>query len=225
MQTVPVAVKGYLEQKLSRKLVHMTAGPLFLLTWPLFSAEPYARYLATVVPGLNAIRLVLIGTGVVESEGTVKSVSREGDRAELLRGPLYYVLVLIGVTIFYWRASPVGLVALSLMCGGDGLADIVGRRLGKTKLPYNPSKTYAGSIAMFLGGLAMSMGLIALFCSLGYFRCSMGEVFPSVAAISLVATLIESLPINQSVDDNLSVPGSAALMGYLLLGAVAPAVL
>jgi dolichol kinase len=38
-----------------------------------------------------------------------------------------------------------------------------------------------------------------------------------VAAISAVATLVESLPINATVDDNLSVPGVAALLGRLLL--------
>ena len=46
-----------------------------------------------------------------------------------------------------------GVAVFSLMCGGDGLADIVGRRLGKThKLPWNASKSWAGSGAMFLGG-------------------------------------------------------------------------
>lgn len=33
-------------QNLSRKLVHTTAGPLLLLAWPLFSADPSARYAA-----------------------------------------------------------------------------------------------------------------------------------------------------------------------------------
>lgn len=51
-----------------------------------------------------------------------------------------------------------GLIALSLMCGGDGLADIVGRRLGHLgRLPYNPAKSWAGSAAMFIGGLAFSL--------------------------------------------------------------------
>ncbi len=83
---------------------------------------------------------------------TVDSAILAG-RTELLRGPLYYVLVLLGATLVYWRESPVGVAVFSLMCGGDGLADIVGRRLGKThKLPWNASKSWAGSGAMFLGG-------------------------------------------------------------------------
>ena len=31
-----LAAAGVMDQKLSRKLVHTTAGPLFVLTWPLF---------------------------------------------------------------------------------------------------------------------------------------------------------------------------------------------
>jgi dolichol kinase len=65
---------------------------------------------------------------------------------------LYYVIVLMAVTALYWRGSPVGLIIASLMCGGDGLADIVGRRLGASNpLPWNPQKSWAGSAAMFLG--------------------------------------------------------------------------
>ena len=43
-------------QKLSRKLVHILAGPGFILCWPLFSAEPSARLLAAAVPFLNLLR-------------------------------------------------------------------------------------------------------------------------------------------------------------------------
>lgn len=43
-------------QKLSRKLVHILAGPGFALTWPLFSAAPHARFFAAVVPTLNLLR-------------------------------------------------------------------------------------------------------------------------------------------------------------------------
>jgi dolichol kinase len=39
-----------------------------------------------------------------------------------------------------------------------GIADIVGRRFGKgLKLPYNKSKSWAGSVAMFLTGTATAL--------------------------------------------------------------------
>ena len=74
-------------------------------------------------------------------------------RQELLRGPLFYVLIMTAVTAVFWRESPVGMMVLSLMCGGDGLADIVGRKFGAAKLPFNKSKSWAGSLAMFAGKL------------------------------------------------------------------------
>ena len=80
-------------------------------------------------------------------------------RSELLRGPLYYVIVLLVATLAVWRTSPVPIVALALMCGGDGLADIAGRNIKGPALPHNPAKTWAGSIAMFSGAAACLPGL------------------------------------------------------------------
>jgi len=123
------------------------------------SAAPEARVYAALVPALNMVRLLLAGSGVVSDPGLVKSTSRSGDKSELLRGPLCYVLVLAGVTLGFWRGHPAGLVAVSMVCGGDGLADIVGRKLGGSNpLPWNKAKSWAGSIGMLLGGFAMSLG-------------------------------------------------------------------
>lgn len=39
---------------------------------------------------------------------------------ELLRGPLFYVLALLVSAVFFWRDSPIGMISLAMMCGGDG---------------------------------------------------------------------------------------------------------
>lgn len=39
---------------------------------------------------------------------------------ELLRGPLYYVLVLMISSLIFWRESPIGIISLAMMSGGDG---------------------------------------------------------------------------------------------------------
>lgn len=205
-------------QKLSRKLVHTLAGPLFLVCWPLYSSAEYAQYLAALVPSLNIVRLLLAGLQVVDDPRAVSAMTRTGDPAELLRGPLYYVIVLCAVTAIYWRHSTVGIVITSLMCGGDGLADIIGRKWGKSNpLPWNQSKSWAGSAAMFGGGLVMALMLIQYFSYFGYIDLDLFPTIAAVALISFVAAVIESLPINQILDDNLSVPGVAALMGVALL--------
>lgn len=53
-------------------------------------------------------RLIAVGYGLKEDKRSVMAMSRTGDPAELLRGPLYYAIVLLAVTLFYWRSSPVG---------------------------------------------------------------------------------------------------------------------
>ncbi|KAL6759696.1 phytol kinase [Haematococcus lacustris] len=214
--------KNLLEQKLSRKLVHATVGPLFVMAWPLFSMSPSAPMWAAVVPAANAVRLAAVGSGVWEDPGLVASVSREGGRRELLKGPLCYCGVLVLATLLAWRSHPAGLVAVSMMCGGDGLADIVGRRYGATnKLAWNPAKSAAGSLAMLLGGTTMALGLLTLFWSLGYLTWSQArgplDLLPQVLVCSAVATLVESLPINHVLDDNWTVPLVAAVFAVALL--------
>lgn len=63
----------------------------------------------------------------------------------------------------------------------------------------------------------MSMGLITLYSHLGYIQVDMPITTLAVASISFIAAIIESLPINQTLDDNLSVPGVAAFLGVMLL--------
>lgn len=216
------ATRDWLDRKLTRKLVHTLAGPGFVLCWPLFSSSPNARLYAAAVPAANLLRLVAVGAGALRDEGTVKSMSREGDRKELLRGPTFYVLALIATTLLAWRSSPVSALVVALMCGGDGLADIAGRRWGgakggKGRLPWNGAKSWAGSWAMFLGGSAMAAGIIALFVRCGFFVVDPAPAAAAIAATAGLATLAESLPLNSFIDDNISVPALAALAGWWLL--------
>ncbi|XP_022742965.1 phytol kinase 1, chloroplastic isoform X2 [Durio zibethinus] len=134
---------------------------------------------------------------------------------ELLRGPLYYVLILILCALVFWRESPTGVISLAMMCGGDGVADIMGRKFGSSKLPYNQSKSWAGSISMFVFGFFISMGMLYYFSVLGYFRLDWGWTIHRVALISLMATVVESLPITKLVDDNISVPLATMVAAYL----------
>jgi phytol kinase len=61
------------------------------------------------------------------------------------------------------------------------------------------------------------MSFVLAFHALGYYTVDVPSTAAAVALISLAATVIESLPINQSVDDNLSVPGVAALFSHFML--------
>ena len=68
-------------------------------------------------------------------------MQRTGDRRELLRGPLQYGLAIAALTAMFWRGSSVGVLAIAVLCAGDGMADIIGRRYGQSnKLFYSPQK-------------------------------------------------------------------------------------
>lgn len=52
---------------------------------------------------------------------------RSGSNSEALGGPLLYTIMLFLGTLLFFRGSPIGVVAISQMAAGDGIADIVGR--------------------------------------------------------------------------------------------------
>nr|CAD1823132.1 unnamed protein product [Ananas comosus var. bracteatus] len=206
------------QQSLSRKIVHVLSGILFMSSWPFFSSSAAARYFAAIVPLLNCIRLLTHGLRLFTNEALIKSVTREGKPEELLRGPLYYVIVLLFCVLVFWRDSPVGVVSLSMMSGGDGFADIVGRRYGAIKLPYNRKKSWVGSISMFLSGFLFSIGMLFYFSCFGYIHLDWERAIWKVALVSFAATLVESLPISDVLDDNISVPLASMLTAFLVFG-------
>uniref|UniRef100_A0A1J3DF40 phytol kinase n=1 Tax=Noccaea caerulescens TaxID=107243 RepID=A0A1J3DF40_NOCCA len=110
------------------------------------------------------------------------------------------------------------MMSLAMMCGGDGIADIMGRKFGSEKLPYNPRKSWAGSISMFIFGFFISIGLLYYYSSLGYLQVNWKTTFMKVAMVSLVATVVESLPITDQLDDNVSVPLATILAAYVTFG-------
>lgn len=96
-----------------------------------------------------------------------------------------------------------------------GVADIMGRKFGSIKIPYNQKKSWAGSISMFLFGFVISIGMLYYYSFLGYFQLNWVETVEKVALISLVATIVESLPITDVLDDNISVPLVSMAAAYL----------
>lgn len=96
------------------------------------------------------------------------------------------------------------------------MADIVGRRLGTEKLPYNRNKSVAGSIGMATAGFLASVGYMYYFASFGYIKDSGGIMILRFLIISIASALVESLPISTDIDDNLTISLTSALVGTLL---------
>ena len=212
-----LAARGILEHKLSRKIIHIGTGPLFVLCWILFTPSDSARYLAALVPLLITIQFLLVGLSILKDDAAVQAMTRTGNPREILRGPLLYGIIFVVCTIAFWRTSPVGILALMLMCGGDGLADIIGRRYGRAKLPFNPQKSWAGSAAMFLGGFIFALVFVFLFQALGYYALPHDalNITLRILLIAFVAALVEMLPI-ESID-NLTTTATAIVLALWLL--------
>lgn len=209
-----LAARGVYSSTLSRKIIHIGTGPIFVLCWLFFSNVPSARWLAAVVPlGITA-QFALVGLNVIKDEQAVKAMSRSGERREILKGPLFYGIAFVVLTLLYWKDTPIGITALMVMCGGDGLADLVGGRYGKVRIPWSPRKSWAGTAAVFLGGLLFSLAVLAVFHAAGVFSGSVLQRLPALLVICLGAAAVESLPF-QDVD-NLTLPFVSAVLGHLL---------
>jgi phytol kinase len=209
-----LAHRGIISGPISRKIIHIGTGPIFVLCWLLFPDNLYNRYLAALVPLAITIQFALVGLGIIKDQAAVDAMSRSGDRKEILRGPLFYGIVFVILTIIYWMDNPIGIVALMLLCGGDGLADIIGRRYNSKRLPWSKTKSILGSTAMFLGGWVFSLVIVAIFIYAGKFQQSFGFYFSGITLIALIGAIVESLPLKDF--DNLTVPTAAVIVGHLL---------
>ncbi len=208
------AHQGWIESRLSRKIIHIGTGPIFVLCWLFFPEVWYSRWLAALVPFAITVQFALIGLGIMKDEASVKAMSRSGDPREILRGPLYYGIMFVLLTLVFWKDSPVGMTALMIMCGGDGIADLVGRRFKSPKLFHSPEKSIAGSLGVLLGGWLLSALILGGYVFLGIFPGPFSRFLLPITVIAVVATLVESLP--QKDVDNITVTLAAAILGYFL---------
>eukprot|EP01114_Cavostelium_apophysatum_P014800 TRINITY_DN3922_c1_g2_i3.p1 TRINITY_DN3922_c1_g2~~TRINITY_DN3922_c1_g2_i3.p1 ORF type:complete len:261 (+),score=-4.60 TRINITY_DN3922_c1_g2_i3:267-1049(+) len=211
-----ITAKRWWSSSVGRKAVHIITGPLFILCWNVFPYHsPSSRYFAAVIPLMISVLFALIGLGIVKDEATVKSMSRSGDRRELLRGPLSYGIIFILSAVFYW-GSPVGITALMLLCAGDGFAGLLGGYFGGARLPWNSQKTWIGSVSFVIASLVFSSLMVDAFREWRWFSLPMHEFLPHLTTVTLVASIVESLP-GQHDWDNVTV-FLCSIVTFWLLG-------
>jgi len=209
------AHKGWLESRMSRKVIHIGTGPIFVLCWLLFpEGVSFSRWLAALVPFLISLQFLLVGMGIIKDEAAVQAMSRSGDRREILRGPLFYGIMFVVLTLVYWRESPIGMTALMMMCGGDGIADLVGQRIKSPRLPWSRQKSVAGSLAVLVGGFVLSVFVLGIYLLVGALPGSITGYLIPLAWIALGSMLVESLPFRDV--DNITVTLAAVLLGHLM---------
>ncbi|MFW9909052.1 MAG: diacylglycerol/polyprenol kinase family protein [Candidatus Thorarchaeota archaeon] len=215
---------GKLSTDVTRKVIHIFAAPVWVLSWLLFSGGVFSRWLALIVPLFFVLQFVAIGTGKMKNEDFVRSMSRSGDPKELLGGTLYYAFLMIVFAILWFyvpasgnlsQATPLALIAFGCLAGGDGLADVIGRKYGgERKFGIGGAqRTVAGSIGMFIGSFLFSIVLVFFFSFEATAFAIANMVIP-ILIISIVATIVEAL--SPKGLDNWTVPISVIIMILLL---------
>ena len=123
-------------------------------------------------------------------------------------GIVFYPLAVLVLIVVFPHRPDIVAAAWGALAFGDGMAGLVGARVGGRRWPWNPDKSLAGTAAFVVCG---SVGAVALSA---WTRPAVTPVPPwafslaaPIAAV-MVAAVVETM--RAGLDDNLSVPFSAA---------------
>ncbi|MHA1450843.1 MAG: diacylglycerol/polyprenol kinase family protein [Candidatus Hodarchaeales archaeon] len=197
----------------TRKMIHVTAGTIYLLSWLFFSGEWFSPYIAVAGAGTFVLLFSLVGSGIIKNEKFVASMCRSGEASELLRGTLFYAIVMMIASMFFFY-SPVSIVLVMTLAFGDGLADVVGRKANRMKFKVFAEKSVPGSAAMFFFSLISSLVVLAIF------NYDLVEMWPLITLIILVATIVEAISPKEM--DNLTIPAVIIIVFFLLTPVMVP---
>jgi uncharacterized protein (TIGR00297 family) len=191
----------------TRQLVHMAMGGFALLL----------RYIPSWVAAILAATAIAFNVYALPRWGRHR-IYRASDVAHgVPAGILLYPLSILILVLAVPNRPDIVASAWGILAIGDGMANIVGRRVGGVRIPWNREKTIAGSLALVVFGGAAG-ALLAWWCRPAvipppYLWFSLGAPF----AAALAAAAVETIPVR--LDDNVSVPLSAAgvLWGFSLM--------
>lgn len=204
-----MSMSGGTEAK--RKMVHVGSSAFALLL----------RWFTWWQGALCALAALIFNVLILPRIGG-RNIYREADhkRGYPIGIILYPISVLI-VILFCYKRLYVAAAAWAIMAWGDGFASIVGQKFGAAKIPWNPNRSYAGSLAFLIIGGAAAVG----FTFWVWQTPNQPALWYAVAIPllgTLLAALIETVPMG--LDDNLTVPTGAALF-MLALHQIDPALL
>jgi dolichol kinase len=172
--------------ELNRQLLHIILGLAALAVLIVFGKNALTAVLFFVlIIGLLLINRAYFNQIIWPAGWFIENFERNDVRFPGWGSACYATGMLI---LSSFLADPNMIAAGIIIIGvGDGLSTIIGLRFGKTKLPYNKSKSLEGSAAFFVSSL------------LGY-----AFVGPLIFPAAFIAMLVESLPL--PMDDNLTIP-------------------
>ena len=189
-----------LPQDISRKVTHIGAGSLigFLA---LYNDLHWSKYLNVTIFVVWIILLIQKGLFASDEDEAVKTMTRNGDKSELLKGPLYFVIVATICGTLFYKTFP-GIMAIATLGWGDGIAPIVGSRYGRLKYEVLSNKSVEGSLSMLIAAFAASTFFVWLIIPT---ELNILRIF----LLCVVATVIEACSPKEI--DNILIPSVVIL--------------
>ncbi len=148
---------------------------------------------------------------------TAHGLERDHERARgFSLGILMYPSVLLFLSLLFFNQQVFLVIAWGALAFGDGFAGLIGRAVGGPRIPWNPEKTWTGTLAFWLFGGALSLGWIYLLpeaSRLGIpFHRWLWVILAAVAAAAMTET------VKGLIDDNFIVPLTAGILAFFLAG-------
>ena len=195
---------GLTRGELVRKSVHMSVGLIAFAVRPLGPMGSALAAAAAVVMNLTLLPRI----------GRIMWRSHESESGKA-PGFVFYPLAVLLLVLAFWRHIEVAAAVWGILAFGDGMASVVGMALGRAKLPWNPKKSWAGTLAHWIFGTAAATVLLQWTAPDHY---SLAFALGACALAALLSAILESMP--QGLDDNLGVPlvTGLFLLGLLLSG-------
>ncbi len=207
-----IMVSKGLSQDISRKVIHIAAGS-WIVFWPLFYPNHWSYVFNIIVAVLWTLMFLQKGLTASPDDPAVKTMTRTGDPKELLRGPLFFTLVMEFIGIFYFMDLK-GILVMAALGWGDGLAPVFGKYYGKNKYSiFGNEKSVQGSLAMFIFSWFAMIFLTLLImpsCVLSNFTGFLTKTL----ILAIIATIVEALSPRDV--DNLLIPAVLLIVLYLL---------
>jgi len=130
------------------------------MTWPLYSTGIVNGIVASSVVWVSTIQFLLVGLKIVHDPHFASSMGAPpGQEHLLLQGPVQYGITVASLTVFSFK-SPLSIIPIGVLCGGDAIAALVGSRFGRHRIPWNQSKVRCQNVFVLC-----LLAFIARFCN------------------------------------------------------------
>ena len=203
--------KGF-SQDISRKIIHIAAGS-WIIFWPIFYPGHWSYTFNIIVALLWTLLFLQKGLKASPDDPAVKTMTRTGDPKELLRGPLFFTLVMEFIGIFYFMRLE-GILTMAALGWGDGLAPVFGKYYGKNKYSvFGNEKSLQGSLAMFIFSF-FAMFLLTLIILPNAVLSNVSGFAVKALFLSIIATITEALSPRDV--DNILIPAVLLIVMYFV---------